>query len=45
MSDAAVEESAIVAGASAGAGAEETVCVREVVERDLSRKSRTDYME
>ena len=35
----AVVERAMVAGASAGAGAEETVCVREFDERDLSKNS------
>lgn len=33
---------AMVAGASAGAGAEEVVCVRDCRERDLSRSSTID---
>lgn len=32
----------IVAGVKAGAGAEETVCVRDAADRDLSRNSITD---
>ena len=33
---------AIVAGAKAGAGAEDVVFVRDIAERDLSRNSTTD---
>lgn len=33
----------IVAGVKAGAGAEETVCVRDAADRDLSRNSMTDF--
>jgi len=36
-------EKAIVAGASAGAGAGDVVWVRDVAERDLSRNSTTDW--
>ena len=43
MSKEASEESAIVAGARAGAGAEEIVCVRDIAERDLSRNSKMDW--
>lgn len=39
MSAFAVADCAMVAGANAGAGAEETVCVRETADRDLSRNS------
>lgn len=41
----AVVSSAIVAGVSDGDGALEVVCVRDRVERDLSRKSTTDCHE
>lgn len=33
----------MVAGVKAGAGAEETVCVRDAADRDLSRNSMTDF--
>jgi hypothetical protein len=36
-------EKAIVAGAKAGAGADDVVLVRETAERDLSRNPTTDY--
>jgi len=35
-------ENAIVAGAKAGAGAEDVVCVRDTADRDLSKNSTTD---
>lgn len=34
-----IAENAMVAGANAGAGADEVVCVREMADRDLSKKS------
>jgi microcompartment protein CcmK/EutM len=38
-----ISEKAIVAGAKAGAGADDVVLVRDTAERDLSRNSTTDY--
>lgn len=37
-----VSAKAIVAGASAGAGADDVVFVRDIAERDLSKNSTTD---
>lgn len=38
-----ISEKATVAGAKAGAGADDVVLVREIAERDLSRNSTIDY--